>query len=118
MPKRRTEDAVHVAMTDHFIRKGPGKDYLAPLAERHDRQTGPVRPLYPARLPDTPEFRLYAAIAAARTSANLRADIPKLDAAIAAARPAAPEPYVVLGDARRSAGDSKGAAGAYREAIA
>src|SRR3954451_7459384 len=94
-------------MTDHFILKRPGKGYLAPLAERHDRQTGPVRPLYPARLPDTPEFRLYAAIAAARSSANARADIPKLEAAIAGARPSAPEPYIALGDARRSVGDAK-----------
>ena len=44
MPKRRTEDAVHVLMTDHFIRRQPGKDDAAPLAERHDRldRTGPA----------------------------------------------------------------------------
>ena len=117
MPKRRTEDAVHVVMTDHFIRKRPGKDDLAPLAERHDRQTGPVRLLYPARLEDTAENRLYLAIASSRSSSNPRAEIPKLEAAIAAAAPSSPEPYIALGDARRSAGDAKGAVQAYRQAL-
>jgi tetratricopeptide (TPR) repeat protein len=116
MPKRRTEDAVHVWMTDHFIRRSPPKDD-APLTERHDRQTGAVQPLYPARLPDTPEQRLYLAIATARSSANPRADAPKLAAAIAAADPVAPEPYIELGDARRAAGDAKGAVAAYRQAL-
>jgi tetratricopeptide (TPR) repeat protein len=117
MPKRRTEDAVHVVMTDHFIRKRPAKDDAAPLAERHDRQTGPVGPLYPSKLPDTPEYRLYLAIATVRSSTNPPADIPKLEAAIAAASPSAPEPYIELGDARRRAGHAKGAMEAYRQAL-
>jgi tetratricopeptide (TPR) repeat protein len=117
MPKRRTEDAVHVVMTDHFIRKSPSKDDLAPLAERHDRQTGPVRLLYPVRLDDTAENRLYMAISGSRSSDNPRAEIPKLEAAIAAANPAAPEPYLALADARRSAGDAAGAVKAYRQAL-
>jgi tetratricopeptide (TPR) repeat protein len=117
MPKGRTEDAVHVVMTDHFIRKSPGKYDVAPIPERHDRQTGPVRLLYPARLEDTAENRLYLAIASSRSSANPRTEIPKLEAAIAATTPSAAEPYIALGDARRSAGDAKGAAAAYRQAI-
>ncbi|HSU69129.1 MAG TPA: tetratricopeptide repeat protein, partial [Tepidisphaeraceae bacterium] len=117
MPKRRTEDAVHVVMTDHFIRKRPGKDDLAPLPERHDRQTGPVRLLYPSRLEDNAETRLYLAIASSRSSANPRTEIPKLEAAIAAANASTPEPYLALGDVRRTAGDAKGAVQAYRQAI-
>jgi tetratricopeptide (TPR) repeat protein len=117
MPKRRTEDAIHVAMTDHLIRRQPAKDNIASLAERHDRQTGPVRPLYPAKLSDAPIDRLYLAIATVRSSANPRADLPKLEAAIGAARPSAPEPYIELGDARRSAGEPKGAVEAYRQAL-
>ena len=117
MPKRRTEDAVHVLMTDHFIRRRPGKDEGGPLVERHNRLTGPVRPLYPSHLPDTPEDRLYLAIATARSSANPRGDMAKFGAAIAAINPSAPEPYIELGDARRSAGDAKGAVEAYRHAL-
>ena len=117
MAKRRTEDAVHVWMTDHFIRKQPPKDG-APLTERHDRQTGAVRLLYPSQLPDTSDQRLYLAIAASRSSANVRVDAPKLAAAIAAASPAAPEPCVELGDAYRAAGDARAAIAAYRQALA
>jgi len=117
MPKRRTEDAVHVLMTDHFIRRRPGKDDAAPLVERHNRLTGPVRPLYPSHLSDTPEDRLYLAIAAARSSANPRGDIPRLEAAIAAVKPSAPEPYIELGEARRAAGDARSALEAYRHAL-
>jgi tetratricopeptide (TPR) repeat protein len=116
MPKRRTEDAIHVSMTDHFIGKVPPTDD-APLVERHDRQTGPVRLLYPAQLPDTPEQRLYVAIATARSSGNSRAAALNLAAAIVAANPVTPEPYIELGDARRVVGDANGAVAAYRQAL-
>jgi predicted CXXCH cytochrome family protein len=37
MPKRRTEDVVHVVMTDHYIqRRKPARDLLAPMAERRE----------------------------------------------------------------------------------
>jgi Tfp pilus assembly protein PilF len=116
MTKRRTEDAIHVAMTDHFIRKVPPKEDAPPM-ERHDRQTGPVRLLYPAELPDTPEQRLYLAIATARSSVNPRSDASRLAAAILAANPVAAEPYIELGDARRLAGDAKGAVAAFQQAL-
>src|SRR5262249_53352853 len=36
MPKRRTDDVIHVVMTDHFIqRRPPSRDLLAPLTESH-----------------------------------------------------------------------------------
>jgi tetratricopeptide (TPR) repeat protein len=117
MPKRRTEDAVHVVMTDHFIRRRPPQEDPRIPAERHDRQTGSVRPLYPAKLSGSTEDNLYFAIAAVRSSADLRSDISKLEAAITAAKPSAPEPYVELGDALRSAGDAKKAVAAYRQAL-
>src|SRR5258708_4089223 len=37
MPKRRTDDVVHVVMTDHYIqRRKPAGDLLAPIAERRE----------------------------------------------------------------------------------
>src|SRR5258708_25418342 len=37
MPKRRTDDVVHVAATDHYIqRRKPTGDLLAEIAERHE----------------------------------------------------------------------------------
>jgi tetratricopeptide (TPR) repeat protein len=119
MPKRRTEDAVHVLITDHFIRRHPPTATgMEAMEERHDRQTGAVRPLYPAHLGAGPEDALYLAIAQVRSSADLSVDIKKIEAAIAAARPVAPEPFVALGEALRAAGRSSRALEAYREALA
>jgi Flp pilus assembly protein TadD len=107
MQKRRTEDAVHVVMTDHLIRARPlPGDLLAPLEERHDRLTGPAKPLYPVRTSDTP---LYLAMA--------NASAPDLEKAIAGARPKYPEPFFALGEAYRISGRVEQAAQAYRQAI-
>ena len=56
MPRRRTEDVVHVVMTDHLIqRRPPSGDLMAELAERHPTEAeeyrGEVVPYYPATLP-------------------------------------------------------------------
>ena len=51
MPKRRTEDVVHVVMTDHQIqRRIPARDLLAPLREKTDEEQiyrGEVTLYYP-----------------------------------------------------------------------
>jgi Flp pilus assembly protein TadD len=107
MQKRRTEDAVHVVMTDHFIRRRPlGSDLLAPLPERHDKVSGPVKLLYPRQAPDS---ALYLAMA--------DASAPALERAIAAAKPAQAEPYFALGEAYRKSGQVEQAIRAYRQAI-
>jgi Tfp pilus assembly protein PilF len=117
MPQRRAEVAVHVLMTDHLIRKTPSTIETGPVAERHGRQTGPVKLLYPPTLSTSAEDNLYVAIGTVRSSANVRADIPKLEAAIRAANPMAPEPYVVLADAWRTAGEPRRAVAVYRQAL-
>src|SRR5260370_37991675 len=110
MQKRRTEDAVHVVLTDHFIRRRPlEQDLTAPLAERHDRMSGPVKLLYPRSLPDTPETRLYMAIT--------QADTPALEDAIAATKAKHPEPYIALAEAYRKSGDERKAIANYQRAI-
>src|SRR5437899_11450911 len=94
MQKRRTEDAIHVVMTDHFIRRRPLEgDLLAPLQERHDRLSGPVKLRYPARARDS---ALYLAMA--------EGNPPALERAIAAEPPAHAEPYFALVVAYRKAG--------------
>ena len=41
MPKRRTDDVVHVVMTDHFIQRlKPDRDLLAPMAEAANEPQG------------------------------------------------------------------------------
>jgi predicted CXXCH cytochrome family protein len=110
MQKRRTEDAVHVVITDHLIRRQPlAGNLTAPLAERHDRMSGPVKLLYPARLPDTADNRLYLAIA--------QGVAPPIENAIAAAQPRRAEPYFALGEAYRKSSSTEKAIAAYENAI-
>ena len=107
MQKRRTEDAVHVLMTDHFIRRFPLKgDLLAPLRERHDRLSGPVKLLYPLQARDS---ALYLAIAEGSPAA--------IQQAIAATRPTQAEPYFALGEVYRKSGRPEEAIRAYKQSI-
>jgi predicted CXXCH cytochrome family protein len=109
MQKRRTEDAIHVVMTDHFIRRQPlQQDLLAPLAESHDRLSGAVKLLYPRSLPDTPDTRLYMAMAQSSATA--------LETAIAAAQPRQADPYIALAETYRKSGGVEKAIAAYQKA--
>ncbi len=80
MPKRRTDDVVHVIMTDHFIqRRKPARDLLAPLAEKHDTPRtayrGPVVPYYPRRFRE----EIYLAIAQVSEGSNVEEGIRQLE---------------------------------------
>ena len=75
MPKRRTEDVVHVVMTDHRIqRHAPAGNALAEIPERHETSEtayrGSVELYYPRSLPK-PEDELYVASAQVLEAANL-----------------------------------------------
>jgi hypothetical protein len=96
MQKRRTEDAVHVVMTDHRIRRPLAGDLLAPLPERHDRLEGKIELLYPRELPASPETALYLAMAQGEADALARA--------ISRAKPATADPYFELAMALQKAG--------------
>ena len=101
MPKRRTEDAVHVVMTDHYIQRQPARrNLLADLTEADSRKLGDYRGevvlYYPATLPPTPENELYLALAQVRQSANLTSGIPRLQRAIEQYQPQRPEFYYEL----------------------
>ncbi|MGO9013114.1 MAG: tetratricopeptide repeat protein [Bryobacteraceae bacterium] len=121
MPKRRTEDVVHVVMTDHWIqRRPPANDALAAIPERLQTDAtayrGKVVLYYPASLPK-PEDELYLAIAQVSQSSDLRDGIASLAADIERYRPAAAEYYLQLGDALANAGRFGEAVGVYDEAI-
>lgn len=103
MPKRRTDDAVHVVMTDHFIqRRKPGRDLLAAKAEPSADAAayhGEVLPYYPQPFPRTPESELYIASAQVLTGNNTDAGIPRLTAALNKYQPAEAGFYVNLAEA-------------------
>jgi tetratricopeptide (TPR) repeat protein len=122
MPKRRTEDAVHVVMTDHYIRRRqPRSNLLADLTEADIRKLGEYRGevalYYPATLPSTPDNELYLAVAQVRQGSNLVAGIPRLEQAIAKYRPARPEFYYELARAYSMTADYDAGIRWCREAL-
>ncbi len=117
MPRRRTEDVVHVAATDHLIQRNkPAGDLLAPLPERHETNgdyQGKVVPYYPATIVD----ELYLGIAQVIQKSNLKAGIEMLSNAIAKTNPSRPEYYFQLAEAYRNANQPEKALPHYREAL-
>jgi tetratricopeptide (TPR) repeat protein len=120
MPKRRTEDVVHVVMTDHLIqRQPPSRDLLAELVERHpgeaEAYNGEVVPYYPAMLAqsDTP----YRALAQVVEKNNLRAGVGELARLVALQQPREAEWYLQLGDAWLAGGEPDKAVAAYERAV-
>ncbi len=117
MPKRRTDDVVHVVMTDHYIqRRRPARNLLAPLRETHETEqnsyTGEVVPYYPSTADE-----LYAAVAQVTEGANLQAGIPRLEKAIEKHRPPQAEFYYELAEAFWKTGRREDAVRWYEEAL-
>ena len=122
MPKRRTEDVVHVAVTDHYIqRRKPAADLLAEIPERHETGStayrGPVELYYPEALPATPENDLLRAVAQVKQGSNLNSGIDQLAAAVKRHLPDRPEYYFELAEALRRKGDLAKAVPLYQESI-
>ncbi len=121
MPKRRTDDVVHVVMTDHFIqRQIPAGDLLAAEAEVIESAAtayrGEVVTYYPTPLADTPENALYAAAAQVRNRRNLEAGLPRLANLLEKFRPAQPGFYAELAQGYRAAGNLSQAIPYFEEA--
>ena len=122
MPKRRTEDIVHMSVTDHRIQRvPPAGDLLAEREEHHED----VRTMYHGEVvfyeggerPKDPSDALYLAVAQVREDANLEKGIGRLEQAIAALKPSRPEPYFELANAYRDAGQGAKAVAEYRQAL-
>ena len=117
MPKRRTEDVIHVVVTDHYIqRRKPERDLLAGRPERQDAYRGPVVPYYPATLPRTPESELYLALAQVKQKSNLKAGIAQLTQLIERHKPVRAEWYLSLAEALDNDAQLAKALPWYREA--
>jgi FimV-like protein len=117
MPKRRTQDAVHVVMTDHLIqRRKPDRDLLAPLSEVAHPESDEVTPSYPSGILRAVD-NLYLGVAQVNESGTRSEGITRLAAAIAEFHPAAAEYYLQLGDALRASRRFDEAIAPYDEAI-
>jgi predicted CXXCH cytochrome family protein len=122
MPKRRTEDIVHMSMTDHLIQRNkPAGDLLADLPEHHENASGSYRgevvPHYPDPLPATIENRFYLALAQVRDRANLINGLRAFERALTAWRSQRPEPYLELAEALRAAGKPSLAQAAFQDSL-
>ena len=123
MPKRRTNDVVHVVMTDHYIqRHKPERDLLAALRETADTPEtayrGEVAPYYPPRLDGTPQHELYLAVAQVIEESNLAEGIPRLEQAIEKHQPATADFYFQLAEALWKSGETGKSLPIYEAAIA
>jgi tetratricopeptide (TPR) repeat protein len=118
MPKRRTEDAVRVVLTDHWIRRRPRPgDLLRPMAESHeDSYQGEVALYYPPR-PLRGQDELEVAVAQVRDGANLGAGLPRLERVIDRYRPKAVDYRFELAEAHRQLGDSARAVRLYQKVL-
>lgn len=120
MPKRRTDDVVHVVMTDHFIqKKAPSRDLLAPLSESSfpAKNDAGISLYYPAQAPETPQTELYLATAEVMHGTNLAADLLRLSSLIQKFSPSAPQFYFELGDGYSKAGNHQKAIYWYESAL-
>ncbi len=121
MPKRRTDDAVHIVMTDHLIQRRPPPNLLAPKSEYYESPAtsykGEVGLYYPPKLAPSEQNQLDLAAAQVKEESNLRGGIPELTALIQKYQPANAAYYVDLADALSAAGERARSAAMYEEAL-
>ena len=130
MPKRRTDDIVHIVVTDHLIQRNivgnsegnqPAGNLLADIAERHEDAAtsyhGEVMPSYPDVAPNSVEGRYYLALAQVRDGANLEKGLPAFEKALDALRSPRPEPYLEFAQALRAAGERSRALMAFQDSL-
>jgi len=123
MPKRRTDEAVHIAMTDHRIRRLRPSE-IDPLAVKDASSETPatpyrgaVVPYYPAQLPATAENALDIAVAQISDRSNLKVGLPRLAGLIEKYRPAQAGYFVDLAEGYLAAGDSARMSRYFEEAV-
>ena len=121
MAKRRTDDAVHVVMTDHkVVRVKPAGDPLAEKAEVNESPATQYRcevvPYLPSAAAPNSTDLLYIALAQITDRSNLSAGLNRLAALIARLHPVPAGFYAGLAEGYRSAGDLPKSIASFEEA--
>ncbi|MSO23109.1 MAG: tetratricopeptide repeat protein [Acidobacteria bacterium] len=117
MPRRRTEDAVHVVMTDHLIqRNSPKRDPLAPVLEEHSPKEGQVVTYRPETLLPS-EQDVYRGMGQVQLKSNLTPGLIRLRTILERDKPTVPEPYVSLAIAQVETGDFEAAESSFNQAL-
>jgi len=115
MPKRRSDDAVHVVMTDHYIQRNkPARDLLAPMQEsdlaKLDNYRGEVIPYYSS------DNDLYLDVAQVQASPSATG-ILRLEQNLARSPQKGPGFYYQLAEAYEKSGKHAEAIHWYDEAL-
>ena len=117
MPQRRTQDAVHVVMTDHFIqRHPPQEDLLAPLEEDHSPTSDEVALHQPDALPAA-EREIYLGLGQIRSPVHIARGVDRLEQALPQWPGTSPEPYLQLALVQVESGDLDQAETPLRRAL-
>lgn len=117
MPLRRTEDVVHVLMTDHRItRKPPPAEELLAPREEWDPVIVGLDFLYPERAPEGAEAEVYRALAALRAGQGASA-LDHLAANLPRSGIEAAEPWLELGQKQLSLGRLMDAETTFRRVL-
>ncbi len=119
MPKRRTEDVVHVVMTDHFIRiNQPRRDLVAPISEKivAPESGGQVVAYYPPDPTKNPDAALYLAVAQVEGDQGPQS-LSHLRDILTSMSPSAADPYHELGRAYARRGENQSAIQWFDEAL-
>lgn len=117
MPKRRTDDAVYMVMTDHLIRsRQPAGDLTAAKREMPESATPPYRgvvvPYYPKDVPP-----LYGALSQIVERSNLKQGLPLLESLLEQYRPQRGEYYAGMAEGLEAAGESARAMPYFEQAV-
>lgn len=102
MPRRRTQDVVHVVMTDHLIARRVEGEPLAALAETPPPHGGRPELYWADRAPAEPHASMYRALSGAADGD--RGAMAALQAILAEAAPAEARPYLDLAEAQLRSG--------------
>ena len=95
MPRRRTQDVVHVSMTDHRIQRPPAGDLLATLHER-EPEVSDVRLLHAEATSNAGEADVYRTIAIVRAGLGAGDGVTHLQQVLQHQPPAQSEPWYDL----------------------
>jgi predicted CXXCH cytochrome family protein len=122
MPKRRSDDAVHVVMTDHYIRRNkPSRDLLAPFQEAAfanlDTYRGEVIPYALPESSKEPDRQLYLDVAQVQGAAAWAPGMVRMQQDLEKNPSARPEFYYELAEACEKAGKHAEAVRWYDEAL-
>jgi Flp pilus assembly protein TadD len=118
MWKRRTDDVVHVVMTDHYIQRfKPKPDPLAPIEEKIPVYHDEVVAYYPKSLSGVPVGDLYYDVAQVTAGSITKENVARLQHDLETQKPAQAGFYFALAIAYTTLGDDATAAGWFEKAL-